>query len=271
MKIATILSAHENSPVYKDTLDSVRTYFSDDVVVLVDGFGWNQFSFEDVDKIEGFRHGKPSNPFRNVALGLMGAWERWGSGADWYCYMEYDCLVTSSDTKHHLGIADRQGIWMLGNDIRIMNGSIPALDRIEKGIGTNPHYLLGCCCFYSREFMRVMAEKDVFTRVLEMSNFYLSDPVIRNPSGKTEMVYDTSEVLYPSLAVRYGGSPQQLACWDAASCSWSGNYQQYPMRFRPEISESENFPDSCVIHPLKDFDGPLRKLHRQKRHLTASA
>ena len=142
MEIAVVLSAHENSPTYRDTLESVRRHLSDDVVVLVDGFGWKQFESESVDKIEGFRHGKSSAPVRNMALGMMGAWDRWGGSADWYCYMEYDCLVGSGDVKDHLKMADERGYWMLGNDMRRVDRSMPMLNKLA-GSKVDLHYLEG--------------------------------------------------------------------------------------------------------------------------------
>ena len=263
MRIATILSAHENSPVYRDTLASVRRYFSDDLVVLVDGFGWNQFVSEDVDKIEGFRHGKPSAPFRNVALGLIGAWERWGGKADWYCYMEYDCLVGSDETKIHLGMADQRDYWMLGNDLRIMGHSMPMLNRIE-GSEIKLHYLLGCCHFFSSEFMRLLSDKDIPRRILENTNFFTSDFFLEGDKGRRQKVYDPSEFIYPSLAVHHGGLIEQLAC-GREDGSWEGNYNHYPMRFRPDLSEKDPYRQACVMHPLKDAESPLRKCHRLKR------
>lgn len=260
MRIAVILSAHENSPTYRDTLESVKTHLSDDVVVLADGFGAGQF--DGVDLIEGFRHGKSSAPVRNVALGLMGAWERWGGVADWYCYIEYDCLVGSGEVREHLGMADERGYWMLGNDMRSVDRSMPFLDRLEGG-RIPLRYLLGCCWFMSSAFMGELARRRFFTRLLEYTNFFDSETVLlEDASGKGLPAHDPSEFIYPSLAVHYGGTVEQLACWDGG---WSGNYHHYPMRFKPDLSESDPFRDACVMHPVKDPESPLRRFHGERR------
>lgn len=263
MKVSVVLSAHENSPVYRDTLESVRTYLSKDVAVLVDGFSWGQFASEDVEKIEGFRHGKASAPVRNMALGMMGAWERWGESSDWYCYMEYDCLVGSGEIRDHLRMADERGYWMLGNDLKTRPDlTMPFLDGLE-GSQVPLHYLLGCCVFFSRKFMKILSEKSLFKRLLEKTNFFPSNPALENRKGRKFQVLDASEFIYPSLAVHYGGSIEQLASW--RNGSWSGNFQHYPMRYRPDLSESDPFAQACVMHPLKDFENPIRARHRSIR------
>lgn len=286
MRIATILSAHENSEVYRDTLESVRKYLSEDVVVLVDGFGLKQFKDEKIDKIEGFRHGKPSAPVRNVALGLSGAWERWGESVSWYCYIEYDCLVGSSEAKRHLAMADERGYWLLGNDLREINGTMPELDRICGAEGIKPYSLLGCCLFFSSKFMLELNRNDFFGKFLKYTNFfpddlklYSSDPASehlgsppREPPKKTRSrrplpVYDASEFIYPSLAVHYGGSVEQLAQWNQFSGAWSGNYHHYPMRFRPDLSSRDPFQEACVMHPVKQADSPIRAYHKSLRSL----
>jgi hypothetical protein len=265
MRIAVVLSAHENSPTYKDTLESVRKYLSDDVVVLVDGFGWKQFESESVDKIEGFRHGKSSAPVRNMALGMMGAWERWGGSADWYCYMEYDCLVGSGETKTHLGMADERGYWMLGNDMKkIDDKSMPKLNQLERA-EVELRYLLGACCFFSREYMRVLAEKDLFRRLLEFTNFFSPEFCIQDSSGKQLPSHDPSEFIYPSLAEHYGGKIEQFASWGDDG-SWSGNHQHYPMRYKPDLSLNDPFEQACIMHPLKEHNNPVRECHRGRRN-----
>lgn len=268
MKISVILSAHENSPLYRDTLESVRTYLSKDVAVLVDGFGWRQFESESVDKIEGFRHGKPAAPSRNMALGLMGAWERWGESADWYCYIEQDCLVGSGEMRQHLSMAEERGYWLLGNDLRRPNGSMPELERLCGSSGIKLHSMLGCCLFFSRRFMSELIGRDFFGRFLSHTNFFPAEFGLR-PEGAEKIlpVHDTSEFIYPSLAVHYGGSVEQLAYWDEYSEKWGGNYLFYPMRFRPDLSGEDPFQNACVMHPIKDVDSPIRSYHRSLRRI----
>lgn len=268
MRVAVVLSAHENSPTYKDTLESVKKYLSEDVVVLVDGFGWRQFEKEKVEKIEGFRHGKSNAPVRNVALGMMGAWERWGSGADWYCYMEYDCLVGSREIKDHLRMADERGYWMVGNDMRRVERSMPMLDRLV-GVKVDLYYLLGCCMFFSRDFMLRLSEKNIFRRLLEETNFFPSEMNVEDSSGKKLPVHDASEFIYPSLAAHYGGKIEQFACWNRDG-SWTGNFHHYPMRYRPDLTSSDPFKQACIMHPLKEFDNPVRAHHRTLRFKTLS-
>lgn len=260
--IAVVLNAHENSPVFKDTLESVRHYWTDQVMVVVDGKNWSQFRDDDIPalKLDGFTHGKESAPYRNVCLGLMKAWESWGQSADWYVYMEYDCLVGSSETKEHLRMADEMGCWLLGNDHRQEKRKMPFMERFE-GSELNLNYLLGCCMFFSRKFMKELADRNFFERFLKFTNFNNNISLL-DARGKNHMVYDLSEFLYPTLAVKYGGKVQEIACW--LWNGWRGNYSHYPMRFRPDLTESP-YEQACVMHPLKDFDNPVRAYHRQRR------
>lgn len=283
MKIATVLSAHENSEVYRDTLESVRKYLSEDVVVLVDGFGWKQFRDEKVDKIEGFRHGRSSAPVRNMALGLMGAWERWNSSAEWYCYIEYDCLVGSHEVHKHLAMADERGYWLLGNGLRESYGNMPDLDRLCGAPNIKLCSLLGCCLFFSARFMSELNRNDFFGRFLSYTNFFpyefklYSDDLAGNyldhkkPSAGRPVrplpVHDTNEFIYPSVAIHYGGTVQELAKWDVVNHTWEGNFIHYPMRFSPDLGVSDPFQEACVMHPIKEADNPIRAYHKSLRLL----
>lgn len=263
-EIAVVLNAHENSPVFGDTLDSVLHHWTDRVMVVVDAKGWDQFRDAGIRaaKLEGFHHGKPSAPFRNVCLGLMKAWDTWGERVDWYCYMEYDCLVGSPDIKGHLKQADEEGLWILGNDHRADQRRMPFLERFEHG-RLDLHYLLGCCVFLNGRFMRELAARDFFERFLYFTNFNLDPPRIVGESN--EDVYDVSEWLYPTLANRYGGKVGELACWEGGR--WRGDWVRYPMRFRPDLCESL-YDGACVMHPLKSYECNVRAAHRMKRALT---
>lgn len=267
MNLAVVLNAHENSPVFRDTLESVRHHWTDRVLVVADAKNSGQFG-EDIPvmKLEGFYHGKGSAPYRNVCLGLMKAWEEWKGWADWVCYMEYDCLVGSDRVKDRLSSAAGEGVWLLGNDHRREDRRIPFLERFEKG-GLELHYLLGCCLFFSKDFMSALAARDFFDRFLQFTNFNLDEPSYLSHKGKREAVYDVSEFLYPTLAVRYGGLVGELARWDGER--WHGDGAGYPMRFRPDLFEGP-YEDACVMHPVKSM-GPIRESHGMRRSLTPQA
>ena len=258
--MAVVLNAHENSPVFRDTLESVVHHWTDDVLVVADAKNWPQFGGLGVRTLEGFYHGRPSAPHRNVCLGLMKAWETWGRSMPWYCYMEYDCLVCSPDTLSHLR---GTGAWLVGNDLRVDSRSMPFLERFQR-CGLNLRYLLGCCLFFNVEFMAALAADNFFERFLSFTNFNTDAPLLVGPAGSEE-AYDVSEFLYPTLAAHYGGSVVEMACWEG-SC-WRGEGERYPMRFRPDVDDVE-FQRACVMHPLKSFDGPARSWHRSLRTLT---
>lgn len=270
-KIAVVLNAHENSLVLKDTLESIRFYWTNNVLIAADGKNWAEFRDDErlpALKLEGFFHGKPSSPYRNMCLGLMNAWSIWGDQVDWYVYMEYDCLVSSGETLNHLKAADEAGLWLIGNDRRLNTMQIPFLNRFEK-TELQIHYFLGCCLFFNKKFMQEMKNRNFFERFLTFTNFYDDIYFLNDKSGKKEMVYDLSEFLYPTLAVHYGGKIQEIACWTDTNGPWRGDHEHYPMRFRPDLTE-QPFQKACVLHPMKKYENPVRSYHRQIRHLTAS-
>lgn len=266
LKTAVIINTHENSPVFKDTLDSVRHNLTKDVLVVVDAFGWGQFEGQDLPAyvLQGFHHGKSSSPHRNMALGLMQAWQIWPGVADWYCYMDYDCLVGQGDISRDLAAAHLADKWILGNDHRKPGGRIPFLDNFVKA-EPEINYLLGCCLFFNAKFMRALNKLDFFTKFLHYTNFFTNDAELIDDSGKKHMVYDIGEYLYPTLAVQLGGSVEELACWQGLGRR--GRHEHYPMRFQPDIAENEIHESACVIHPVKDADSPVRKKYRALREL----
>jgi len=259
MKVSVVLGTHENSDVFRDTLESVRHYWTNDVLVVVDGLSWGQFDNCDFMRIQGFNHGKKSAPVRNVALGMMKAWEIWGDTADWYCYMEYDCLVGS---KLQLEQCKEMGFWIMGNDRRLIAERLPFLEVFAKS-KLDVHYLLGCGMFLSSEFMKALAADNFFERFLNFTNFFIQTINLESAAGKKMMVYDLSEYMYPTLAAHYGGKVGELAAWDGIQ--WRGNSDSYPMRYKPEITEEDPVRSACMLHPLKSFDSPVRAFHREKR------
>lgn len=266
MSIAVILNTHENSHVLHDTLDSVSHYLTKDVLVVVDGLAWDQFKNAEIPalKMSGFPHGKNFAPFRNVALGLFKSWQTWGESKQWYCYLEYDCVVGSGEVIKHLQKADEFGFWLLGNDLRQQQREIPFLEKfINSKIKTS--YLLGSCLFFSSKFMRALSDDNFFERFLSFSNFYDRDIYLIEDNQKE--IIDISEFLYPTLANYYGGEIRELACWKEESSTWTTeNSEFYPMRFKPDITLNDPYMQACILHPLKSFDNPVRQYHRGKRH-----
>jgi hypothetical protein len=269
MKVATIIHTHKNSNVFKDTFESVNHYLSDWVLIAIDGQSFQDFENENYFKLCGFNHGLPSAPYRNVCLSLMQAWNTWGESADWYCYMEYDCLIGSSEIFNHLKLAKELDIWILGNDYRISDQSIEIINLITNK-NLNLHYLLGCCVFYNSIFLKRLHDENFFERFLHLTNEYPREINFNSDGQKKRRVYDLSEFLYPTLAVSYGGKIQELASWDRGyeEVGWKGNFEFYPMRFRPDLLLEDPYQNACVMHPIKNFDNPIREYHRQKRTMS---
>lgn len=259
--IATILGVHNNVECALDTIDSVRTFVGDKVLLVIDGSHWTQWESVAVQahKMKGFPHGVAKSPYRNVALGLSQAWEMWGKEVEWVCYTEYDTLFTSSRFRSNLKMADQQGVWMLGNDGHVDDIQMPLVESLVKSKFRSIYYLLGCCQFFNRRFLEKLQEIDFFNKFLSLTNQFTSG---RFP---TYNGYDISEHLYPTLCRHFGGAVGVFATWDHKG-QWHGSYRYYPMRWKPDLDpETENFPEASIMHPLKDHNHPIRVLQREKR------
>ena len=267
MKIATILSVHKGPEVVVDTLDSVRTWIGDKVLMLVDGAHWDWAANMELPavKLKGFYHDLPKSPYRNVTLGLMHAQRLWPD-MDWYCYCEYDVLFTSSAFKSDLEDAAKRGVWLLGNDYNEGNIRLPLLEKMMKTKFDGSKYLLGCCLFHRGDFLRKLAELNFFDRFLFWTNPFSGGFF---PDYDAQGGYDVVEHLYPTLAHHFGGKVESFANYHRNSLLgpwWGGNFRKYPMRWQPTIDpEKENFPEACVFHPLKLPDHPIRLFHKIKR------
>jgi len=259
MKILTILSVHDRVDTSLDTFDSILSNLSEDVIFLIDGCNWDCWEGVDVaaHKLKGFRHGCPKSPYRNMALALDFAC---GFGDfDWICYTEYDVLFTSPRIVSQLMKASEMGVWMIGNDGHVDDKEMPLIESLIGEKLTSHYYLLGCCQFFHRDFMRKLNEIDFFDRFLNMTNEF-SEGYMPAYSG-----YDVSEHMYPSLCRQFGGNIGVLASYSFGE--WHGAYKHYPLRWRPELDpETEDFDEASVMHPLKDYDHPIRRKHREKRH-----
>jgi len=102
MEIAVTLNAHGNTELVLDTIDSIKTYVSNDILVVVDGSywdSWGEITKLPVYKLKGFEHNFLKSPYKNLTLGLNKTLDTFGDHYDWYCYTEHDVLFTS-DTVH---------------------------------------------------------------------------------------------------------------------------------------------------------------------------
>lgn len=260
MEIATVLNAHGAPEVIIDTLESIFTFMTDKVLVVVDGASWDRLGTTPLPahKMKGFPHGIPKSPYRNMALGLMALSQKW-SDANWYCYCEYDVLFGSDRFKHNLRMADEKGVWMLGSDGHIDEVNIPLLDAlVGRPVGKSGYYLLGCCQFFSKAFMDTLNRMKFFERFLTMTNGFAKGTI----PGFTG--YDVSEHMYPTLARHFGGNIGVFATW--FENEWHGPHEYYPVRWKPDLDPAtENFPKASIMHPLKSYDHPIREFHRKRR------
>lgn len=257
MEIATILNIYAKPDVVLDTLESITHYMTDKVLVVVDG-GSKVFDnvVLPVPRIRGLPQNRPT-PFRNVALGL-GNLAEMHPDADWYCYIDYDCLVTSERFKANLKMAEERGVWMLGNDGHIDDKYMPLINSL---VGANldhcNYYLIGACQFFHRNFIKKLLEIDFFDRFLHLTNSL--DDTLPGYHG-----YDLSEHMYPTLCRYFGGNIGVFATWYMGK--WHGSHRVFPIRWRPEIDPAtENYPEASIMHPLKSYDHPIRAHHRERR------
>lgn len=259
MNIACVLNVHGDTELVLDTIDALRRWVTNDILVVVDGAKWDSWGKDVVlpaYKMCGSPQKHSRSPCRNVALGLKHAWELWGEKVDWICYTEYDVLFTSDRFVKNLETAEKNDIWMLGNDGRVEHFSIPLLESLAGPMKTS-YYLLGCCQFFHKKFLLKLDEMKFYDKFLHMLSGFTSQ--IPGYTG-----YDISEHIYPSLARHLGGNIGVFASWDGSK--WHGSYEIFPMRWKPELNpETENFTNASIMHPLKKFTHPIRVTHRERR------
>ena len=254
MRLATLINSPDDGDLVRDTLDSVLHHWTKHVLVTVDGACPHDPRLP-VPHLKGFYCKSNRAPFRNVALGLeclLGLYE-----ADWYCYMDYDCLVASDRVMGMLRSASGADLHMLGNDGKLEHRYVPF---VEEFVGHQPqqaYYLLGCCLFFSKKYMTRLKECDFFQRFLIRTNG-LDAGSLPGYRG-----HDISEHLYPTLARAWGMRIGVLASWQGGV--WHGSSAYYPMRFRPVLDAGEIGEDVCVMHPVKEVNSPIREKYREKR------
>ena len=268
MDIAAIIHTHGQPNVTLDTIDSVRHYMTNKILVVVDDAGWLHFEGLNIpaNKLRGFYHGFYHAPYRNVTLALLAAAQHFPN-VDWYCYLEYDALVGSTAFKSDLELAAKANVWLLGNDYREHEEKkvqFPLIELILKEKINEIVYLLGAVLFYHRKFI----DKCMSTGFFEKLLYYTND--FRNgffPDYKGKAAWDLMEHVMPTLAKHWGGEVRQFAKWGQHSGLWSGNARRYPIRWQPELFLVEHeYLQAAIMHPLKSLDHPVRVFHRNKRN-----
>ncbi len=262
MEIAALINTHGNPEVTIDTIESVKAYATDKIVLLVDGAAWDQYESLpgiQVPMLKGFYHNYYKAPYRNVALGLMLMVKHYPA-ADWYCYLEYDCLIGSSVFKKDLLQAEKDNIWCLGADYRDKQKvSLPLIEAMLKTKFEESFYLLGAVMFLHKKFIQKAIELDFFSRFLTYTNEF------KNGFMPGYTAWDATEHMLPTLAKHWGGGVGQLSKWSQKVGMWSGNYRRYPIRWQPGLTEEDECVQASIMHPVKDMDHPIRAYHRKKR------
>ncbi len=269
MKISTLVNAHGNTAIVADSIDAIKTWVSDDVLMIVDDAHWESWGKDvslPVHKLQGLYHNYYRAPYRNLTCGLKSLVDLWND-CDWYCYCEYDVLFTSDAFKQDL-VELSDDVWMVGNDARLNTPQrFPFLERILKTSLINSHYLLGCCVFYKGDFLRKLRDDNFFDRFLMYTNDFSNGHF---PDCKEEDVWDFGEFLYPTLAGYYGGKIKGMAYWHQRLEQWQGQFKKYPMRWKPELTWEDNSGYASIMHPLKE-NMDLRWFHKIKRQRLKNA
>lgn len=263
MQITSIIATHGNKNITFDTIESVKHYMTDQILLVVDAVGWDEFDTKNpcVPMLKGFYHNYHRAPYRNVILSLLAAGQSYPN-SDWYCYLEYDALVGSSVFKKDLEIAKQSNVWMIGNDFRDKQDiKMPLVENILKTKFEEKVYLLGAILFYNGDFIRKCKKEKFFEKFL----FYTNE--FKNGFFPEYTAWDLTEHMMPTLAQHWGGKVEQFAKWIPNAESWIGNHRRYPIRWQPDLPfEEQNYLQASLMHPLKTYDHPIRQFHRSKRN-----
>jgi hypothetical protein len=260
MKITAILNTHGLPELTLDTLESIKCHMTDRIVLTVNGTAWKSYENYEIscDKLKGFNNCL----YRNIILGLLTAANKWITDTDWFCYLEYDCLVGSSLFKKDLELLEKDGIWLAGNDAR--RNQYVDFRLLEKIVGVKFNevsYMLGACVFYHKDFVKLLLEQEILERLLYYTNDF---------HGNFFPYYgghDLTEHAIPTIVEHLGGKVHQFASYKDWGL-WTGNYRKYPIRYVVELPfEHQNYLQASIMHPIKNLSHPIRQFHQMKRTL----
>ena len=247
MKIWVLLHGHRFDGLLQNTISSIQRFWGVQPILLMDGVSKRSSNPTSCKILYGVPHGRSAAPVANVALGWAHM-SRIVDQTDWVVYLEYDCLVRSSRFLSNLHAAHSEKISMLGTNGRAMMCNVPSLTNDQRSFS---YYFLGCFSAIRGEMLKKMQDQDYFAKIYNLLDH---TGRVREYDG-----YDFSEVAYPSFVRSHGGRVGVLSSYDEIQDRWHGSYQNFPVRWKPEIPSSRVFQNASVLHPIKSIDHPLRK------------
>ena len=248
MKIAAVVHGFKAPEVLFDTVDSIEFWMTDKIQVLIDGANWEAFENypTSYQVIKGLVHGYHKSPYRNQLFGLQTLYERYPD-EDFYCWIEYDCLVMSDWFKQDLqrgwcyGTNHRKGEW---------KWDTPLLTNILDEPIKEKHYFIGNIMFFANAFLFKLKAINFFNQLIDVTT------EVEKGEFPGYDGYSFEEELLPSIAnLWYPGSVVPLAPWERYACRW-----------KPSLKVEELPATSTIAHPIKDYNDPIRKYYRKIRN-----
>ena len=257
MEIATILNVHNNPELTRDTIDSVRAWCTRKIVLVIDKAGWENyegFTHPDTVVVCGVYHGVSRSPYKNIAIGLMKAYELWPR-VSWYNYIEYDFLYLNDHFKNSLKAGRNYSLiginyethhhvnnhWMTKDAFRGTGYSGPELVCRK---------MLGALMYFSNKCMKGLADIDYFNYILEHTKTFKGDAFPHFTD------YAVEEILYTTAATAFG---------ELIDIRELDPTQHFAVRWGDAIEPNEIKPHTTAVHPSKSLDCPIRQHYARSR------
>lgn len=160
MKITAIIYSHGDYDNTYKTVNSVKQYITDNILLIVNNNHWN--SFKDnytIPLLKGLNHNSYKTSYRNVLLGFFHAIKAWGY-SDWYFYIE-DSIVTKP-----LNIDFDYDI--VGSNLREDNKQLKIVEFIIKS-PLKVHFMNNIY-LYSKRFITNLMETNFIETFLHYTN-----------------------------------------------------------------------------------------------------
>ena len=256
--LAIVLNVHANPLLVADTLDSIKKWATDKIVVIVDKKGWQNFTnfkHHDTEIMCGVFHGAGRSPYKNLAIGLSRLYEKWPD-QDWYGYIEFDVVFLSSFFKNDLAQFADKGCVAAGFEHRYKpNSTSHWLVREIMSSHTEEeidcHKMLGAVMFYTNDCVRSLVKADFYEELLERTKDY------KGAKFPNFHDYAVEEIIFPSAASIFG----PLGNFDKLY----RNRTIYPVRFCPTVRLEEISSGTSIIHPSKKLVDPVRLRAKELR------